>query len=318
MAIFVAKKVLMRFYKVTDWQYFASVNIHIYMNYLISNCDCNICDIPNISIKANVPYKVEDVENKICCCVANNAEPLYVNFYESYSHFATSNYKNLTCFEWKSDRYLFLTFHNFEGCDLRSFEFSGKQISVMCSKNIVVNMGEKQLVNMNVKDIKFSHYETDKDNCYIFFVGKRNFLVAFNKDKLLWADYYDEYNSDKEERQILKHLNDGLNQGKVLSVKAGETETYLVYIDDYEMNLKPDFIALIFMDCVVAGNFKYCVNLVEKSLGFDEKMAKQFFPEFDSYFPLNSTTIALIKKNALVGICEFEIVDDKIVNIIVN
>ena len=72
------------------------------------------------------------------------------------------------------------------------------------------------------------------------------------------------------------------------------------------------------MDCVVAGNFKYCANLVEKSLGFDEKTAKQFFPEFDSYFPLNSTTMALIKKNALVGICEFEIVDDKIVNIIVD
>ena len=57
---------------------------------------------------------------------------------------------------------------------------------------------------------------------------------------------------------------------------------------------------------------------MKQQLSLNEKTAKQFFPEFDSYFPLNSTTMALIKKNALVGICEFEIVDDKIVNIIVD
>lgn len=308
------------------------------MNYLVSSVDCelnffevqsksNCCGeqanfapskiiLSKILLKSYVPYSVQEIDNQIAMCVAKNKNTFYINFYEAFNGFATA--KNFARVKFGCDNFLFLFFQNEIEPDFRTFKFSTKQVLISLQKELTICVDEKQVVHKSVENIKFSHYEIEGQICYIFFEGKKNFLVCLKNDELVWADYFDEYNCEKDERQILKHLNDGLNHGRVLSVKQNEVEKYLVYLDDYEMNLKPEFLALVFMDCLKAENYKYCLNLVDKSICFNKDNIKEFFPEFDEYFPFNATTIALFKKNALVGICEFEIVDDKIVNIILD
>lgn len=296
------------------------------MYYLISNCDCKICDV-NVDLKANVPYCLAELDNKDMCCLTERANPLYINFYEEYLCFATKKYNlanypigqnQLVCFEHGVDKYLFIFFYKTSEPDFRCFEFLNKQIFVANFGKLIINYDGEQIVNKRITNIAFSHYEIEGEFCYLFFAGVRNYVVVLNKSGLVWADYYDEYNCEKEERHILKHMQDCLNHGKVLSIKQNKTETYLVYLDDYELKLKPEFLALVFMDCLVAENYKYCAKLVDKNLNFDEKTIKEFFPDFDSFFPMSAKSVALFKKNALVGICDFEILDDIIVNIIIN
>ncbi len=297
------------------------------MYYLISNCDCKIFPLckeevvfgqtgnERFSLCANVPYSLTNLSSNWFLCSGGEQE-IYINFYEQFCGFATKN--NTTMVEHDGDKYLFLNFQFSSTQDFRQFEFLNKSVFVFLANYLTINYDQQQIVHKNVENLKFSHYEIDGEFCYIFFEGPRNYLVVINKGKAIWADFYDEYNSSDGERQILKHLCDGLNHGRVLSVKNNETNKYLVYLDDYEMGLKPQFLALEFMDCVLAENFKYCENLVDKSLNLNKENIKEFFPEFDNYFVFNSTTFALFKKNALVGICDFEIVEDKIVNIILD
>ncbi len=302
------------------------------MNYLVVNDDCVLNLDKSVTLKANVPYLVTDLEDKPILCLSKNQTPIYTNFYALFLGFATKDNcsvdKSCGCkfgencrgqlVQNGADKYLFLFFSGICRQDFRCFEFNGKQVFVLLGERLMINFAGKQVVNIEVAGIEFSHFEIENDFCFIFFEGQRKFLVVLNKTNLVWADFYDEYNASKGERQILKHLCDGLNHGRVLNLKDSKDETYLVYLDDYELQLKPKFVALIFMDCLLAGNYKYCSALADKDLKFDEINLKQFFPEFDSYFPLNATSVVMFKKNALVGICDFEIVEDKIINITIK
>lgn len=303
------------------------------MNYLVVNEDCKLCLEKPLQLKANVPYQITDLQDKFVCCLGENESIIYTNFYAAFAGFATKNnvfahagaecdfavggYQNQIV-QSGADKYLFMFFAGRAKQDLRFFKFEDKQVLVLLGENLIVNVDGTQLVNENVCDINFSHFEIEDEFCCIFFEGRKNYLVVLNKSGLVWADYYDEYNAAKGEKQILKRLCDGLNHGRVLSLKDKKFETYLVYLDDYELHLKPKFVALIFMDCLLAGNYKYCSALVSETLKFDEDGLKQFFPKIDAYYPLSATCVVMFKKNALVGICDFEIVEDKIVNITIN
>lgn len=305
------------------------------MNYLVVNEDCELCLEKSIQLKANVPYQLTDLQDEFVCCLAKNKTIMYTNFYAIFAGLATKNnilagkFCGSVCegnmglgqnqlVQYGADKYLFMFFAGKSKQDLRCFKFDDKQVFVLVGEKLIVNIDTAQLVNADVCNIEFSHYEIENEFCCIFFEGAKNYLVVLNKAGLVWADYYDEYNAAKGEKQILKHLCDGLNHGCVLSLKDNKAETYLVYLDDYELHLKPKFVALIFMDCLLAGNYKYCAALLSENLKFDASSLKQFFPEIDSYFPLNASSVVLFKKNALVGICDFEIADDKIVNITIN
>lgn len=285
------------------------------MNYIIADFDCEILGDGVHKLKANVPYVVNDVCNMPLTCVGENAK-FNINLYECLHGFATL--KNCTLVNFKMERYLFLFGETHCDVDVRLIEFEKKMILIHLSGKLIVDYADKQIVNMPVTGIKYSHYEIKNGVCFIFFDGDCKFLVALNCDGLLWADYYDEYNVEKDEKIILKHLRDSLNHGKAMSFNLDKTEPFLVYLDDYEMNLKPEFTALVFMDCLKAGNLNYCEKLLGDNFKCDKNALLKFFPEFDNFFPLNALTVVLFKKNALVGICSFEIVEDKIENIIIN
>ena len=195
---------------------------------------------------------------------------------------------------------------------------------VFKSKEIVVSLFEKLFISIDgvliceeiVDNLIYSHFEIERDMCLIFFKGERNYLVVIKDDEVKFSNYYDECNISEKEKLFMCKLGDILNHGLVLSVKENDAETYLVYLDDEEMNLKQEFLPFVFLDCVKAGNYKYCNNLLCDEMKVEnENEIKDFFSKFDFYYPLSKNSFALINKNTLAGIYAFEIENNKIVNI---
>ena len=166
-----------------------------------------------------------------------------------------------------------------------------------------------------MENLKYSHYEIDGEFCFVYFVGKRNFVAILKGDELCFADYYDECNINENEKYFMRKLHDSLNHGRVCEIKEGKQSTYLVYLDNDEMNLKSEFLPCVFLDCVQAGNIKYLKNLLCEDLCKVESV-ENFFPEFDMCFQVKEDIVILTKKNTLAGVFKFEIDNCKIVNII--
>ena len=135
-------------------------------------------------------------------------------------------------------------------------------------------------------------------------------------NECLFSSYYDEVNIDSDERFFMCRLFDSLNHGMVCRIKEGMVEKYCVYLDDEDLLLKPCFVPIVFLDCVLASNFSYCNNLLCDKLKIKEKQQiKNFFPTFDFVYPIDETTVILANKNTLAGIYEFEVENSLIKNI---
>ena len=168
-----------------------------------------------------------------------------------------------------------------------------------------------------MEDISYSHFEHDGEFLLIYFEGKRNFIVVIYKNQLKCASFYDECNINKSEKLFLCKLKDCLNHGRVFKIANNYFEEYLVYLDEFELNLKHRFVVAVFLDCLLAKNFKYCNNLLCEDIKQKEsKNIELFFPSFDYYFEADENVYILIKKNALAGIYKFEINNLTITNII--
>ena len=110
---------------------------------------------------------------------------------------------------------------------------------------------------------------------------------------------------------------DSLNHGEVVRVEHNKYEKYLVYLDNEDLCLKDEFIPMVFLDCVLAKNLKYCNDLLDINLKMEnETQIEKFFPTFTKFVPISSKEIILINKNTLAGIFEFSIKDSRINNII--
>jgi hypothetical protein len=167
-----------------------------------------------------------------------------------------------------------------------------------------------------VENLIYSHFEIKNDMCFIYFSGKRSFVTVIKEDEICFSNYYDECNISEDEMLFMCKLNDTLNHGLVFKIKGKETEKYLVYLDNEELNLKSEFLPFVFLDCLMAENYKYCKNLLCEEMQIDnEKKTKNFFNSFDFYYPINNHKFILINKNTLAGIYDFEIENNKISNI---
>ncbi len=224
--------------------------------------------------------------------------------------------ENVLCFKHNFDSYYFLFNENRNELFQTKISFKNKEIFVSLSKFLMITIDGVLICEEYVENLKFSHYEIFQDLCLIYFVGKRNYVVALDDKQVCFCSYYDECNVSENEKYFMCRLYDSLNHGKVFHIKEKEHFSYLVYLDDQDMNLKKEFVAQVFLDCVKAGNFKYCNNLLCDNLklkNVDE--IKTFFPQFDFYYPLEENVVALANKNTLAGIFEFEIENNKIFNI---
>ncbi len=196
------------------------------------------------------------------------------------------------------------------------FKFKNYEIEVQISNKFFVSINSELKCEKNVENLTYSHYEILGELCLIYFNGQRNFLVVIKDLDVVFASYYDECNEHESEKYFMVRQNDSLNHGRVCHIKDKEFSTYLVYLDEEELNLKSDFVPFVFLDCILAENFKYCNQLLKEEVRVEiAEMIKSFFPEFDYFYPIKEKTFVLINKNTLAGIFEFSVIDNQISNI---
>ena len=282
--------------------------INIYMNYLISSFDCCLFDGVANKILRGAKYKIlEDDKNLMVVFSKSQYLPFVFNL-----NFKCDNILQLT---YKSDNYYILFPTVLNDISFNQFKFKNQDVSVSLFKTLTVSIDGECISEENVENIKFSHYEIEGDLCLIYFCGKRNYLIVLKNREIIFSNYYDECNIGENEKYFMCKLKDCLNHGVVCEIKDKNCLTYLVYLDNEEMNLKKEFVANVFLDCVLAGNKTYCKNLMCEELKSCDNI-NEFFPEFDFYFQLEENIFALTKKNTLAGIFQFEITNKLIANII--
>ena len=195
------------------------------------------------------------------------------------------------------------------------FKFKNREVQVNLSSELKITIDGECICDKTVENLNFSHFEFFGDICLIYFSGKRNFVVAIKNESCVFADYYDECNISENEKYFMCKQKDSLNHGIVCEIKNNQVNSYLVYLDDEELNLKEEFVANVFLDCVVAGNNIYCKHLLSDELCQVDNI-NQFFPEFDNFFQIQDNTYFLTQKNTLAGIFKFVVENNKISNII--
>lgn len=287
---------------------FLKTIINTYMNYLVSMFDCVLYGNERFRIIKNVKYEIEDSKSPAIVFSYDNVLPFVFDIF--------SQSENVLKIDYGLDKYFFLFPTCVGSTSVTKLNIKGHEIIITCGSELVVTISGQTVLEKNVNGLKYSHYEEHGNLCLIYFLGKRNFLLALKNKEVCFANYYDECNISEKEKYFMCRLNDSLNHGTVFYVKENNNDSYLVYLDDEELKLKKDFVAHVFLDCVLAKNFKYCNAQLSKELQLeDEKKLIEFFPDFDWYYPLSDVEFILIKKNTLAGIYKFEIVDNCICNI---
>ena len=275
------------------------------MNYLIPLFDCILFSSAFYNLKANVKYCFDSFDD--FALVFGNANELPFIFNKE-----SNNVLKITD---KNDNYYFLFPTRINDFFTTKFVFKSKEFIISKSNKLLITCEGVLICEENVDNINFSHFEIVDNFCFIYFNGNRRYLVILENDEICFSGYYDECNIS-EERFYMSRQNDSLNHGLVCHIKEKKFEKYLVYLDDAEMNLKVEFLPLVFLDCIKAKNFKYANELLVEDLKLNQlEDFENFFSTFDYVYPLNETRIVLLNKNTLAGIYEFSIENNKICNI---
>lgn len=273
------------------------------MRYLIPTFDCAVeekCLIKNCC------YEIENFSNKNLIVYNKNSFPTIINLKNNF---------NLTKIEYKFNEYYFLFGNPENDNGIFMFKYQNKQAIVCLFKTLTISLDGKTILNQAISGIIYSHFEIKNQFCFIYFCGKRNFVVVLNGENVEFCSFYDEVNILENEFYFMCRLFDCLNHGKVFHIKEKIVDNYLVYLDDFDLNLKPEFVGCVFLDCVLAGNLKYANNLLCESLKQkNENVLKEFLPEFDFYYPISKTEFILFKKNTLAGILIFNMSGCEILN----
>ncbi len=228
--------------------------------------------------------------------------------------FSKASDNNVIKIKFKGDCFHFLFCQSFAPVQVVKVKHKQKEILISLSNILSASIDGVLICEKNVENIKYSHFESRGDFCFVYFEGERNYLLVIKDEKEIFAGYYDECNTTEEEMFFMGKCFDCLNHGKVCHVKKNEAYTYLVYLDNEDLNLKTEFLAHVFLDCVKVGNSIYTQNLLSEDLR--NAKASEFLPEFDWFYPLNENAFVLTNKNTLAGIFEFQIENNKICNII--
>lgn len=277
------------------------------MKYLISKFPCLMKAEEIFALEPYVKYEILDKSD-------------YVEFFfdgeSNLIDFSNCN-KNLLSFEFENNQYYFLRQKSPSNSNSVSFKFKNSIISISISNEIKIFVSGKLVLKNHVNNIEYSSYEEVGEYCIIYFVGERSYFAALKNQECVCSDFYDESNLTDNEKYFMCRKYDALNHGKVYHFEGGNFDSYLVYLDECELKLKPRFVSNVFLDCLMVGNLKYCNELLSDELKQEENNIKNFFGDFDDFFELTENTFVLIKKNTLAGIYRFEIKDCGISNIIV-
>ncbi len=278
------------------------VIIHIIMKYLVSKCiDCVYLESGE-KLFPNVKYILDDTILRLV--------------YRDNLHIIDRENSNLVnkivCGD---DEYYFLNIRS-SHFFTTNFSYLNKIMTISIHEELVISYDGEIVFRDKVDQLEYSHIEKMGEMCMIYFVGERNYIVAFKKEELLFASYFDEYNEENNEKYFMCKLYDVMNHGRVYHISKN-FEKYLVYLDDEDMEMREEFVGTVFLDCIMAENYKYANQLLSRDITQeDPKVLKDFFPEFDDYYRLDEEKYLLMKKNTLSGIYKFELIDKSISNII--
>lgn len=278
------------------------------MRYLIPKFDCCLLGENKNFLKANVQYRCENVENNFILIGKNNEIPFVFDF---------TKCDNVEIVKFKQSEFYFLFDKKVADLETVQIKYQNKSILISLSNCLSISFDGDFVLREQVCGIKYSHYKIIGDICLLYFAGVRNYIVILKGAEVCCASFYDEFNLVEEEYLFLCRLYDSLNHGKVFKIKDKKFETYLVYLDDYDLNLKQEFFATVFLDCIIAGNLKYANSLLANDLKqADENKILDYFEKFDWFYPISEKEVFLFKKNTLAGIYSFEFENNKISNII--
>jgi len=261
-------------------------------------------------LKESVKYKINATsQNQAIVFPCSNSIPYVLDL--------QNECENVLKVKFQTDTFYFIFPNLISSFFTTQIKYQNKNLIISLSNKLCITLDSVLICEQNVDNLNFSHHEILGDICLLYFTGKRNFLVVINNEEILFCSYYDECNIKDYEKYFMCKLFDSLNHGKVCEIKNNKCSTYLVYLDDEELMLKPEFVPLVFLDCLKNENFKYCNHLLDENLKMKESSEiKNFFPTFDFYYPLNSSKVVLINKNTLAGIYEFSVENCLITNII--
>ena len=277
------------------------------MNYLVPLFNCFVGPDYLSQLNAGAKYQCDEFKNEKFFLLKNG---------DVYPQVISADSKNVVKVKFKKDNYFFIMETNSNTHLFSSWIFKDKTICLTLSEKMFVSIDGEILIEENVGGLKYSHHSIEKEFCFIFFEGERNYVVCLKSNEVVFSSYYDECNIKENEKYFMCRLNDLLNHGNVFHIKGEEFVQYLVYLDNESLNLKCEFLPMLFFDCLKAGNLKYCNSLLGDDLKFeDENQIKEFFSEFDFAYPIDALNVVLIKKNTLAGIYSFQIENNFIVNI---
>ena len=280
------------------------------MNYLVSTFDCLLVGEDKTTIRANIKYKLTDVEQETLVVFPKRCGVPFIFNLKTIS-------KNVLKIKSGNDKYFFLFPNYYNEVFVSEFNYGANRVVVTISSKLFVTINGELICEKNVENLTFSHFEIIGELCLIYFEGERNYLVVLKQKTLCFAEYYDEYNETTSEKYFMSKLNDSLNHGLVCHIKDKKFDSYLVYLDEDELQLKHTFVPFVFLDCVKAKNYIYSNSLLSEDLKLEDvKQISKFFPTFDWFYPINENKFILTNKNTLAGIYEFVINDNKISNII--
>lgn len=275
------------------------------MNYVLSRKPCYEFNTKT-KLQANVWYN----------CVGKLDECLFV--FENGAQ-AWLNDKAKKCsFNYSGNSYYILAPSYANKVYLTTIKYQNKQVQVAIGSNLCVTIDGELLLDKQVGNIEYIQHQLINNHLIIYFTGDRAFFIIIKDNKLLAADFYDELNCEKEDVFFLKRLHDSINHGKVFCITSKGFDEYLVYLDNYDLNLKEELLPAIMLDLVRAKNYVYAKSLLKNEM--QPKQAEdigKFFLDYDDYLPITNTEFCLLKNDTFVGIVKFEIVDNKIKNILI-
>lgn len=277
------------------------------MKYLITKYNCCIVG-KNQFLRANTLYKIQEENEDL---LLGNCEELPVLF-----NCQEAN-KNVLQVKLNNDEYFIIYSNTVQASSFVVINHLKTDFYLSISNRLIINTTNENVLDIAVTNLTYSHYEIIEDLLIIYFEGDRKFLVVINKTEVKCTSFYDECNVKEDEKLFMCRLFDSLNHGRVFKIKNKTYEDYLIYLDNYDLNLKPHFLPHIFMDCIKAKNYKYSNNLLTEDIQTHEaEKIETFFPKFDDFTFIENNTFILTNKNALAGIYKFDIEHDKICNII--
>lgn len=279
------------------------------MNYLIPLFDCVVVSEKAYHLKKGVKYQVceNGLKHGVVFGQENNIPYLFD---------LKENNLNVLKINYFGDTYFFLKPNYYSSNFSTKIKFKTNDIEINLSHELKVSINRELKCEKLVENLNFSHHEINGELCLIYFTGKRNFVVVIKNDEIVFAEFYDECNNNEKEKYFMCRKHDCLNHGKVCHIKENEVSSYLVYLDNEDLNLKMEFLPHVFLDCVKSENHKYANQLLTDNLKLkDESSIKDFFAKFDDFYPLKQNVFVLLNKNALAGIVEFEVENNAIKNI---